>query len=116
MPAAGWSERMASSKGKYTVVLFLLFSFLNLLVHLTYKWSGRISFSYLSLRMPFEGYLTNLTGQPGVGVVVFGLFTIALLRSILEMFGTKMQTVAWLLLILMLVSALPIFDFRRIFI
>ena len=61
MPDVGWSGRMASSKGIYTVAFFLLFSFMNLMVHVTYKWSGKISFSYLALRIAFEGYLTNLT-------------------------------------------------------
>jgi hypothetical protein len=116
MPADGWAGRMASSKGTYTVSLFLLFCLLNLLVHFTYKWSGRISFSYLSLRIAFEDYLMNLTGHQGVGVVVFCLVTFALLRGILAMFGTRMQVIAWILLGLILFSALPILDFRRIFI
>ena len=94
----------------------MAFLFLNLLVHLTYRWSGRVSFSYLSLRLIFEDGLTNLTGQPGlVGVLLFCLFTMALLRTILAMIGTKIEILAWLLLLVILASSLPIFDFKRIF-
>jgi len=114
MPIASWSERMASSKGKYTIILFFVFGFLNFLVHFTYKGTGRISFSYLSLVLVFIEYSKNLTGSPLVGTVVFGLFIIVLFRGIMAMFRTRMQIVAWLLLIIVFLSALPIFDFRNI--
>ena len=105
---------MAASKGTYTIILFLLFGFLNLLVDFTYKGTGRISFSYLSFVLVFAEYSKNLTGSPVVGTVVFGLFMIVLLRGIVATFGTRMQIVGWLLLIIIFFSALPIFDFRRI--
>jgi hypothetical protein len=116
MRAAAWSRQMATSKGIYTMVLFFVFAILNLLVHFTYEWSGKISLSYLSLRLVFEGYFTRLTGQPIVGVLMFCVFTIILVRGILAMFGTRMQIIGWLLLLVLLVSALPIFSYRSIFI
>jgi hypothetical protein len=104
----GWGERIASSKGAYTVGFFLIFSLLNLVVVLTYEWTGRVSFSSLTLGMVFEAYMTGLTGYRGVGTVVFAIVTIALFREI-----TRMQGIAWLLLILMLLSAIPFIDFSK---
>ena len=119
MLAADWSRNMASSKGTYTIVLAMVFLILNLLVQFTYGWSGKISFSWIILAFVFQGLwmnLTHLSGEVGVvsGVILFSLVATALLRGILAMFGTKMQILGWLLLLVLLASALPIFDYKRI--
>jgi hypothetical protein len=46
------------------------------------------------------------------GVILFCLVATTLLRGILAMFGTKMQILGWLLLLVLLISGLPIFDYK----
>lgn len=117
MLASHLSRKMASARTSYSIALSAGFLLLNLSVHCTYKWTGRISFSYLSLTLVFEDGLTHLTGAPSfLGVLLFALFTIVLLRGILMLFGTKMQGLGWALLVMLLLSALPIFEYSRIFI
>jgi hypothetical protein len=57
MLADDWSRKLAASKGTYTVALVMVFFILNLLVQFTYKWSGKISFSWMILTLIFQGFL-----------------------------------------------------------
>ena len=122
MLAAGWSKKMASAKWTYALSLVMVFFTMNLLVQFTYQWSGKISFSWLILSIVFVGYWTNLTHLSGEvggvvsGVILFCIFAAALFRGVLALFGTRVQIIGWILLFVLLISALPIFDFRRIFI
>jgi hypothetical protein len=121
MLAADWSHKMASSRGTYTVVLVLVFFILNLLVQFTYKWSGKISFSWMILTLMFQGFwmnLTHLSGEVGVvsGVILFCIIATALFRGSLALLGTRAHIIGWILLVVLFVSTLPIFDYRKIFI
>lgn len=116
-----WSRKMASAKWTYTAVLTTVFLILNLLVHLTLHQIGRISFSYLIFGFLFQDTLRSLTNLSyvlsfQVGAVSFCIFAVALFRGILGLFGTKVQIMGWILLVVTFISALPIFDSRNIFI
>jgi hypothetical protein len=121
MLAAGWSRKMASSKGTYTLALVTVFFILNLLVQFTYKRSGKISFSWMILTLLFQGFwmnITHLSGEVGAvsGVILFCIVATALFRCSLVLLETRAQIVGWILLVVLFISALPLFDYRRIFI
>ena len=114
-----WSRKMASAKWTYTAVLATTFLILNLLVHLTLQRIGRISFSYIIFAFFFQEPLRSLANLSyvmafQVGAVSFCIVAVALFRAILALFGTKGQIMGWILLVVLFISALPIFDYRKI--
>jgi len=110
------SKQIASSRVGYSGIFFLVFVLLNLGVHLTYQRIGRISFSYLALSLPFVEYSRDLTGNAFLGLLTFAILCFAILLGVVRLFGTKLELLGWLLLVILLLAALPIFDYRRIFI
>jgi membrane-bound ClpP family serine protease len=119
MLADDWSRKLAASKGTYSVALVMVFFILNLLVQFTYKWSGKISFSWMILTLMFQGFwmnLTHLSREVGVvsGVILFCIVATALFKGSLALLGTRAQIIGWILLVVLFISALPIFDYRKI--
>jgi hypothetical protein len=114
--SGGWPTRLVDRKLKYSAILFLMFVGMNLLVRLTYSYTGRISLSYLLAWLPFEGFFGDWTGYAGIGVLFYFVMSFCLIWAALVLIGTRMPFLGWISLAAIFASTVPLIDIKMIFI